>query len=316
MADYQLPDIKNDGTKDELSIEIIDDTPLDDRNRAPMPEDIVKELEGDDLAEYSEKVQLRMKQLRKVWNDERRAKESAGRERDEALRVAQAAHGEVSKLKQRLNSGEKVYIAEATEASKAALESAREKLQAAYEAGDAKLIAIAQESLTDAKLRERDINNFKPSLQEPKDGVENNQQIQVAGTAPRASDPKAESWKSKNTWFGSDPEMTASALGLHEKLVKAGVNPASDDYYRQIDATMRKRFPEEFSEEVSGNSRESSSNKETPVRRSSTVVAPASRTTAPKQVKLTASAAAIAKRLGVTPEAYAREYLKLENNNG
>jgi hypothetical protein len=106
--------------------------------------------------------------------------------------------------------------------------------------------------------------------------------------------------------------MTALALGLHEKLVRSGVDPRSDGYYQRVDETMRKRFPENFEEEQT---QTKDADKPAP-RKAANVVAPATRSTAPKQVRLSASQVAIAKRLGLTNEAYAKEMIKLENYNG
>ena len=108
--------------------------------------------------------------------------------------------------------------------------------------------------------------------------------------------------------------MTALAFGLHEKLVRSGVDPTSDDYYRRVDETMRKRFPENF-EDTQTQTTEAADEKPAP-RKAATVVAPATRSTAPKKVQLTNTQMAIAKKLGVTPEVYAKEVLKLENTNG
>lgn len=308
---FTFPDEKGkDGpskkVEDEIKVEVIDDTPPEDRGREPMPEKIVKELEEDDLEEYSEKVKLRFKQLKKVHHDERRAKELATRERDEALRFAEAKHKENQALKERMGQGEKIFIKEVGDAAKTQLEAARARLTQAYEAGDAKTIAEASEALQDAKLRQREVEGFKPSasLQVDKDGVERSTRDQAPAARP---DPKAEAWKQKNGWFGSESDMTALALGLHEKLVKNGVNPASDEYYLEIDKTMRKRFPEHFEEDEKA---------EPPPRKAATVVAPATRSTAPRRVTLTTTEVAIAKRLGVSPEAYAREKIKQENQNG
>jgi len=289
---------------DDLKIEVVDDTPEPDKGREPMPKQIVDELDNEDLEEYSEKVKLRMKQLKKTWHDERRAKEAAARERDEAVRFAQQKHEENQALKQRMGQGEKIFIKEVGDAAKTQLEAARARLTQAYEAGDAKAIAEASEALQDAKIRQREIEGFKPSLQVDKDGVEQPTRDQPPASRP---DPKAEAWKQKNGWFGSEPDMTALALGLHEKLVKNGVNPTSDEYYREIDKTMKKRFPEYFEEDEKP---------EPPARTAATVVAPATRSTAPRRVTLTTTEVAIAKRLGVSPEAYAREKLKQENQNG
>jgi hypothetical protein len=305
LHEFKFPDeVKNEEKKEDLKIEIIDDTPPEDRGRAPLPKEITEELDKDDLTEYSDKVRQRMAQLKKAWHDERRSKETEAREKTEALRFAQTQYEEVKQLKQRLNTGEKIFISEVSAAAKQGLETARAKLETAYESGDAKQIAAASEALSDAKYKMREVEGFRPSLQESESGVQTSSQVQTP-PAPRI-DPKSEAWRSKNTWFGVDSEMTASALGLHEKLVKQGVDPSSDDYYRQIDATMRRRFPENFEDAPAPE----------PPRRASTVVAPASRSTAPRQVKLTTTQIALAKRLGITPEAYAREHLKLENTNG
>jgi len=291
-----------------LKVDVVDDTPPEDRGRTPLPEEIVKELEKDDLDEYSDKVKTRISQMKKVWHDERREKESAKREREEALRFAQQAYEENKQLKQRLGAGERVYLDEVNRSATAELSLAEDHFKRAYETGDSEKIANAQKLLTKAAIKAQKAEDFKPTLQEPDNRVQMQTQVQAQ---PRVqADPKAEAWREKNTWFGADEEMTSLALGLHEKLVRSGIDPRSDDYYRRVDETMRKRFSDYFGEEPQNNTEEA----EKPVRRASTVVAPATRSTAPRQVRITASEAAIAKRLGLTPEAYAREKMKLEIN--
>ena len=314
MADQELPDIRiknTDGADDTPEIEIVDDTPPQDRNRAPLPKDIVEDLEKDDLDEYSEKVKKRLGQMKKVWHDERREKERAAREREEAIAYAALIQEENKQLKQQLGNGHKIIIDQATRSVSAEIAAAKAALKQAYEAGDAEHITLAQEALTDAKIKLQEYQKFKPTLQAKESSVEGNPQ-QAQYVPPVRPDDKAEAWRQKNTWFGSDEEMTALALGLHERLVKSGVDPRSDDYYRQIDSTMRKRFPENFEEEFTHTDERG----ERPVTRKTTVVAPATRSTAPRQIRLTSTEAAIAKRLGLTPEAYAREKIKLENSNG
>jgi hypothetical protein len=291
---------------DKLEIEIVDDTPPADKGKTPMPKEIVEELDHDDLEEYSEKVKLRMKQLKKVWHDERREKEAAARERDAAATYAKQKHEENQALRQRMGEGEKIFIKEVGDAAKSQLESARAKLKAAYEAGNADAITSASEALQSALIRQREIETFRPSRQTSEDGVQGDQLRQAPPPAP-APDPKAEAWKQKNGWFGSESDMTALALGLHEKLTKNGVNPTSDEYYREIDKTMKRRFPEYFQD---------IDPPEPPARTAATVVAPAARSTAPRKVTLTTTEVATAKRLGVSPEAYAREKIRLENQNG
>jgi hypothetical protein len=291
----------------EIEVEVVDDTPPADRNREPLPQELVDELEKDDLAEYSTKVKQRLGQMKKVWHDERRAKESATREREEAVTVAQRYITENNELKQRLGAGEKMLIGAVTKTATDELSASKQKLKEAYEAGDADAIADAQEEMTDAKFKLRDYQSYKPSLQTQETGVESNQQAQ----APRqVVDPKAETWRQKNTWFGVDEEMTALALGLHEKLVKEGIDTSSDAYYSRLNSTIRKRFPEYYD----GDQTESQGKPAN--RKAANVVAPATRSTAPNRVRLTQTQMGLAKKFGLTPEAYAREVIKLENTNG
>jgi hypothetical protein len=305
--DYKFPD-EVEVVTDDLEVEIVDDTPPEDRGRTPLPKNVVDELDNDDLEEYSDKVKKRLGQMKKVWHDERREKERAHREREEALQFAQRAYEENQKLRQTLGAGEKAYVSEITKSATSEVAAAKEKLKQAYEISDSELIADAQEALTDAKLRLRELENFRPSLQEDENNVQTTQQTQTPRVAP--VDKKAEAWREKNQWFGVDEEMTALALGLHEKLVRSGVDPRSDDYYRRVDETMKKRFSDYFEDA------EPQQTKSTARRSATTVVAPATRSTAPRQVRLTPSQVALAKRLGLTNEAYARELMKLENQNG
>lgn len=307
----EIPEVQIGDSGEEVKVEIVDDTPAVDKNRTPLPQHIVAELEKDEHEEYSEKVQQRLKQMKKVWHDERREKERIAREKEEALDFARHTYEENKRLKERLGAGEKIFITEVTKAATTELDSARDSLEKAYESGDPKAIAKAQELLMDAKDKLREYQKFKPTpLQDDEFSVQAQQRLQQ--TQPVSRDDKAETWRERNSWFGSDEEMTSLALGTHEKLVKAGYDPRSDDYYRQIDLTMRKRFPEHFEDEAPQTTKQ-----ENPViRKSPTVVAPVTRSTAPRQVRLTSSEAAIAKSLGLTPEAYAREKMKLENSNG
>jgi hypothetical protein len=268
-----------------------------------LPEKLKEELDQDDVTKYGDKVQERMKQLKKAWHDERREKEVAARERAEAVRFAEQKHKENQELRNRIASGEKIFITETTAAAKVGLEAARAKLKSAYEAGDASQIVEAQEALSDAKRKEWEAAGFKESLQERESVVQTKQQVEPSPAQQAQPDKKAEAWKSKNGWFGTDPEMTATALGLHEKLVREGVAPSSDTYFETIDKTMRKRFPENFESEEA----------EPKHKTAPTVVAPASRTTGPRQVRLTTTQVAIAKKLGLSPEQYARAAMKLED---
>ena len=300
--------------QDEFDLEIEDDTPAQDRGREPLPKEVVDELENDKLDDYSERVKQRLAQMKKVWHDERRAKESADRERQEAIKFAQQIAEENKKLKSTLNSGEAAYIETLKSSLDQQLTLAKRDYREAYDAGETDKIIDAQQRMNDAQLRLSQANNYvaqyqKP-LQEDKNEVYIPQLQQQPQTPAFKPDSKALAWQENNDWFGSDEEMTSLALGLHEKLVRSGVNPTSDEYYRRIDTTMQKRFPEYFGD--------ATLDEEKPAERTkpSTVVAPATRSTAPKKVKLTKTQVALAKKFGITPEQYARETLKLERTNG
>jgi hypothetical protein len=282
----------------DFELEVEDDTPEQDRGRQPLPEEMVKELEEDELEDYSEKVKSRLKQMKKVWHDERREKERALREQQEAISLAQKLVEENKKLKGRLSEGEKSLITTATSAAELEMEMAKRAYKEAYDSGDSDQILEAQEKLNNASFRLQRLKGYKPPLQTEENDVQvQNQQAQ----APRL-DQKTDSWRKQNTWFGQDEEMTATALGLHQKLEKqyGAQYIGTDEYWSLVDKTMRKRFPDYFGDEEP----------EKPQRTSATVVAPASRSTAPKKVVLKQSQLAIAKKLGLTPEQYAKEYAK------
>lgn len=280
----------------EIEIEVKDDTPPRDRNRKPSepPADVTE----DELEEYSEKVQKRIKHFSKGYHDERRRAEAAARERDEAVRATQALLAENNRLKEEANKQQEALIVQAKARTTSELEQAKRDYREAYEAGDSEKIVAAQEALIAAKNRAERVANWKPPPLQPQETP-----VQIPQSAPAPSiDPKAAAWKDANSWFGIDDEMTSLALGLHQKLVREGVDPQSDDYYARIDRRMRQLFPDAF-DDVSVEEPPPPAEKP----RRASVVAPATRSTAPKKIVLTASAVALAKRLGLTPEQYARQ---------
>jgi len=294
----------------ELDIEIEDDTPPQDRDREPLPKEIVQELEEDDLSGYSDRVKERMAQLKKGYHDERRVKEAAEREKEEAIRFAQQIAAENKKLKSTLSTGEETYIKTIATSLEQHLAAAKRDYREAYDAGDTDKIIDAQQRMNDAQLRLSQVQNYEPKFKEALQ--EQNNQLYIPQSQPQAPKPdvKAQKWQAENQWFGTDEEMTSLALGLHEKLVRSGIDPTSDNYYNRINQTMRKRFPEYFGDDTSLDN-------DTPVQRTSkpsTVVASATRSTAPKKIKITKTAVALARKLGITPEQYALETLKLERN--
>ena len=304
----------NQDVSEDIEVQIEDDTPPEDRGRKPLPKEIVEELDKDDLEEYSEKVKKRLSQMKKVWHDERRETERALREREEALKFAQMREQEIKQLKNRLGHNEQAFIKEAERAANTDLAVAKDKLKQAYDSGDSELITNAQEALTDAKLKLQNLSRIKPSLQRTEERVEQNQQVTTPQAPTPQVDPKAEAWREKNTWFGVDEEMTALALGLHEKLVRSGVDPSSDEYYRRVDETMKKRFPEAFDDAEEDEPIQTKQAQKPARTKPANVVAPVTRGTAPRQVRLTPTQVAIAKKLGLSNEQYAKELMKLEAN--
>lgn len=303
MADNQQ---SKQETQEELDIEleIQDDTPPEDRGKQPMPQDMVKELEEDELEEYSEKVKTRLLQMKKVWHDERRDKERAYREQQEAVTLAQNLLNENKKLKSRLNDGEKSLVLTATSAAELEMEMARGAYKEAIDTGDSEQMVKAQEKLNSASIRLDRLKGYKPSLQEEETQV-NLPPTQVPVVR---LDQKTDAWNKRNQWFGQDEEMTATALGLDQKLRREFGEEyvKSDEYWEKVDKTMRRRFPEYFGDETI----EVDSKPAQRTEKLATVVAPASRSTASKKVVLKQSQLDLAKRLGLTPEQYAREFAK------
>ncbi len=318
--EFEFPDekeTKKEAKSDEIEIEIEDDTPEPDRGRKPMKEP-VDEPSDDELASYDEKVQQRIKKFTRGYHDERRAKEEALREREAAESLAKQLWDQNRKLQEQVELGSKAYIEQSKSAAQIEFESAKKRYKDAIEAGDYDAQTDAQVEIAKATMNLDKVQNMRPLQAEEKSVQTQPQRSTAAPTTDRDN-----RWMSKNTWFGTDPEMTASALGLHQKLAKeqgAGFI-GSDDYYKKVDATMRRRFPEYFEDaqsdedDVPSKKTSEPAYEEEPPRRAtkpSTVVAPASRSTPPNRVKLKASEAAIARRLGVPIELYAKQVAQLK----
>jgi hypothetical protein len=296
----------------ESEIEIVDDTPPEDRNREPgeAPEEIPEAK----LNKYDESIQARMKKFTKGYHDERRAKEAAERERDEAIRAARIMADEAKNLQKQLEEGTKVFIDQGKSAAQGELEAAKRAFKDAYEAGDSDLLADAQARISQATIRIEKADAIKP-LQTKEFDVQipsydaQEQQPQV--------DPRTAKWLDENPWYGDDDEMSASALGLHKKLEKQFGKQyiGSEEYFKTIDGTMKRRFPEYFGSEVEENLSEEEEKPQARAKPASNVVAPATRSTAPSKVRLTKSQVAIAKKLGVPLELYAKKVAEQMKGN-
>jgi hypothetical protein len=313
---YKFPDELEDDkdqkveieTNEDVEIEIVDDTPEKDRGRRPLERE-VEDPTDDEIESYTQGAQKRIKELTHARHDERRAKEALLREKQELERLAQHYVEENKKLQQYVNSGTEQYTTMAKTAAEAELDNARREYKAAQEAFDTDAIIAAQEKLFEAKLKLQQAQNFRPpALQTKEIDVQPRQQA----PEPVRADEKTLRWQAKNQWFGSDgfEEVTSFALGLHQQLVNNGVDPRSDEYFEQIDARVKSKFPEVF-----GGNEDKPRSGDTP-KRPSSVVAPASRSTGTRKIQLTPSQAALIKKYNLDPKKYVAEVLKLENQNG
>lgn len=293
---------------DPIEIDVVDDTPKKDRNRKPMKE-TPEEVTEEELAEYSDKVQHRLKHFSRGYHDERRAKEAALREREEAMKLAQQIVAENRQLRDSVAKHREEEAKQAKLAAEGAMILAKRKVKEAYEAGDADEMVKGQEEMSKAMLRLERAEEFVPNTLQNEGTVVASQPSNVP--APQA-DPRAAQWQAENKWFGADEEMTSFALGLHQKLLKQGVNPRSEDYYEKINSRMRQVFPENFDEV------EEESEPKTEVKpKKANVVAPATRSVAPRKITLTATQVSIAKRLGVPLELYAKKVAEeMRKQNG
>ena len=310
---YKFPDELEDNAKevvvtqqdDDVEIEVVDDTPERDRGRRPLDREVADPTD-DEIDSYTKGAQDRIKELTHARHDERRAKEALAREKQELERLTQQMLEENKRLKQYVSTGTEQYTQMAKTAADAELEKARRDYKAAQEAFDTDAILAAQEALLDAKMKVEQAKNFRPPAL----------QTQETDVQPRHQEPqqvradeKTLRWQARNQWFGSNgfEEVTSFALGLHQKLVNSGVNPATDEYFEQIDARVKSTFPEIF-----GGSEDRPRNGDAP-RKPAAVAAPATRSSGAKKIQLTHTQIALAKKFGLTPQQYAAQVAKLEN---
>lgn len=295
-------------SEDKFEVEIEDDTPEQDRGKPRRPEGAEPEIPDDsELESYSENVQKRIKKLKFEFHEERRRKEEAERVKEEAIRYAETQKRALEAMQAKYAEGETLFVGQAKARVDVELDRARADYKTAYESGDADALVTAQEKLTELKAEKMRLDAFRPAPpQKP-------QPVQRDVPAPPTPDARTMEWVAKNPWFGpdkhNDEEMTAVAMVVHNRVIKSGIALGSEEYYSQIDAAMRRRFPDKFADE--------DIEVKAPSRQAGSVVAPASRSapTSRDKVRITASAAALAKRLGLTNEQYAAQVLK-ERSNG
>jgi hypothetical protein len=306
-TEFEFPDEKSDAKVevsedfDDIEIEVVDDTPEEDRGRKPM-ETAPEDPTDDELASYKPKERNKIREFHRAYHDERRAKEAASKEKEEALLFAKAMMEENNKLKGSVDESHSALLEQAKKNLATELVDAKKKYKEAFESGDSDAMVEAQDFMTSTKLKSERLNNFKPK---PLQAEENQLQTSLNAKTDFV-DHKAENWKRANSWWGQDREMTGFALALHEKLVvEDGVSPQSDEYYQRIDGRLRQVFPEKFASEKPA---------ETSQRPKANVVASATRSVSAKKVTLSPREVNIAKRLGVPIELYARKVAELRRN--
>jgi hypothetical protein len=292
---------------DDFEIEVVDDTPPADRGRKPLDREVADPTD-EEINQYTKGAQERIKELTHARHDERRAKEAMAREKAELERIAQQMLEENKRLKDVVNSGSEQFTQMAKTATEAQLEKARREYKIAQEAFDTDAIIAAQEALTIAKIRAEEAKNFRPTPLQ----IDKNELYSAPQQTQTAPDEKSLRWQAKNQWFGAQgfEDITSFALGLHQKLVNSGVDPRSEQYYEQIDARIKKTFPEMFGEATA------TTPSDTPTKKTPSVTAPAARSSGTKKIQLTTTQLALAKKFKMDPKVYAAEVLKLERQNG
>jgi len=300
---------------DEVEVEVIDERPEEDRR--PPKVETTEELVDDDsldqeIADYSKKAGERINKIKYEFHEERRAKEQALRESQEATRALKTLMSENQKLQSVVTQGGDVLNQQALNNAQWAKYNAQEKFKKAYEEGNAEVMAGAQAELAQATLAEQQAGNYAEQLQTNvvSQYVEPQQEIE------KPSDPEMDAWSKKNPWFmGTDPahkEMTSFAMYVDQSLQANGIDPAKDSqkYYSEIDVKMKQQFPNFFG--VTQQPMETEEVEITPKRQVTNPVAPATRNSSksPRKIHLTQSQVALAKRLNITPEQYANQLLK------
>jgi len=248
--------------------------------------------EKQELEEYSQGVQKRIAKLTKKWREAERQKEAA-------LDYAKGVQYEHSQLKTRISRLEPSYVSAMESRVVAGLQAAQAKLSKARDAGDIATEVEAQKEIAKLGVEESRVASLKQKQAETKEREVKTPSLEQAIAPQQTPDPKAEAWAEKNEWFGKDSAMTYTAFDLHKKLTEEeGFDPKSDEYYVEVDKRMRLDFPHKFGKTES---RESTKPTQT--------VASATRSVKPGRntVRLTSSQVAIAKKLGVPLEEYAKQ---------
>jgi hypothetical protein len=286
-----------DAEETEVEVEQPEDVPRGTQQSEVEVAEEAPAKEEAEMEQYSESVQKRINRLTKKMRD-------AEREREEALRYAQNVQSEAEKIRQRMETLDQGFMNEYGQRISIQQQQAEANLKRAVELGDADATVAAQKELTNLTIAAdgyaRAQRQAEARAQQPQQPIAQQPAPQAAPQQQRP-DPKAEQWAEKNSWFGQDEAMTFAAFGIHKKLIEdEGFDPQGDDYYNELDSRIKREFPHKFGEEQS------------PSRKPAQNVAGVSRSTSSgrsKRVKLSPTQVAIAKKLGVPLEEYAK-YVK------
>ena len=288
IEDESVQEVQNEQIEND--VEIVDDTPEQDRDKEHLGD---VEIPEDEISQYSKNVQYRLKQLSRNVHDERREKERLMREHQEAINYAKTVAEQNRQLQQRLSQGESVLIESHKDRVNARLSQAERDYKDAYEAGDSDKMLDAQKRLASYSAEQREVENYRPVYQNtPLQAPENN--VQMPQIVP---DERTRRWVAQNDWFEKDREMRSFALGVHDDLVARGITPSSQEYFERIEKRVREVFPSKFG-----------------IKKPANVVAPASRSTGSSKITLNKTQVSIAKRLGVPLKEYAKYAMKEQSD--
>ena len=281
--------------EEKIEVEKVD-APSEDKTYENERETKVKKKEDkDELKEYSEGVQKRIAKLTRKMRE-------AERQKEEAIAFAEAANKSKSEMEGRLSKLDKSYVSEFESRVKTNMAAAKLALKNAIESQNVEAQIAAQEQIANLTMDGARLNAMKVAEESKPEPVKDVNITPQRNQQP-ATDPKAEEWALKNSWFGNDSAMTYTAFDLHKKLVEEeGFDPKTDEYYAEVDKRIRLEFPHKFDKVE-----DTTTERVKPTQNVASAKRSASTSKGRKTVKLTPSQVAIAKRLGVPLEEYAKQ---------
>lgn len=305
-----------DGT---IEVEVVDDTPVQDRGRAARkPGTKTAVPEDDEIEKYGKETQDRIRQMKWEFHEERRSKEQWQREHGAAIDFAKKVHEENKRLRDMVTKGHKTLVDSQQSSGENEIKALQRSLQSALESGDTQSAADLNTKIASAAARVEATRHIQPIEFDDADPDRFTKQPaqQSQQRQPVRLSERMQEWVEENPWFNQDKRMTAYAFGIHEELLAARVPPESPKYFSELNREMQERFPEYYDDEAEKPARQQA-RRETPRRTAATAVArtPAGRVNGKSKVTLSTSQAAFARKLGVTNEQYAAEMIRLQESD-